>query len=1003
MAAPERVCEIYATGDRDDWKCGTGTLLPDGLVLTAAHVLAAGDPEVRVRLLTGGPLLHAEVVWRGNDDAVDAGLLRITDLASGAPAGLPALRWGRLVCDRAGAAVDAVGFPLVRVRNPDGAGTYRETEHITGVVQPLGLRKAGLIDIAVDSPPGRNPTTAGRHPTTREPWSGVSGAGLFCNDVLVGLIVRDEAGFDSRRLSAVPVPALFDDPEFRAALAPSDGAVPGLDAAELARLQDFPPIRTSPASLLRADAEVAPFRGREEIIARLDEWCDRPEIISAFLVVGQGGQGKTRLARHFAARRRAGRWATVVLGRARGDAAEWLESVDAHLLLVVDYAEHRLDEVEKLTAMLAGRRRDRKLRVLLLARSDGEWRKPSDAAWEFLAAAPAEQLTKLDPVVSRQSFDDAVAAFARRLAELPGFESIPWQTVAAGITTPAFRTPPAVLETQMAALTALLASATPALAAGDTVPQTLLRHEERYWNRIARQRGLPLSDATARAVLATVCLVPAADRAAACAVLARVPELEPAQGRAVAGWVRALYPDPTNWWGALQPDLLAEYLVGTVADDNPDLLATVLAGVGEGPAGNALTVLARAAVHQDRLAQQLTDMVVAGPAALARAAVTVATRTPEPRPLRTALDRIVAERGDDLALLLDLDRAIAPTSQLHAELAVRVAARMVELRRRRAPGSMAQTITGSAQANELAGALTRLALRLQQVSRHTEALAAIDESVTIRRRLSTFRGRQYRRDLAASLSILAHCLVEVGRRGEALEPISSAVDIRRGLAGNDADDADLARALNNLSNCLAELDHHEEALAPIQETVAIRRRLPGAEAELARALNNLSVALGYLGRSVEALDAIDRAVAVFRRLAQERPDEFQPELAGALDNQAIRLIQVGRPHEALDAGTEATVIYRRLIARSNACLPGLASALTNRSDCASAVGLDNEALMDIQGAVTLYRGLENERPTVFRAPLRKALNKLSDRLLEVGRTDEADGVDAEIDVLERNA
>jgi len=58
----------------------------------------------------------------------------------------------------------------------------------------------------------------------------------------------------------------------------------------------------TPGSLLAADREIVPFQGREDLLRRLSEWRDAPEPFGIQLITGEGGQGKTRLAREFAAR-----------------------------------------------------------------------------------------------------------------------------------------------------------------------------------------------------------------------------------------------------------------------------------------------------------------------------------------------------------------------------------------------------------------------------------------------------------------------------------------------------------------------------------------------------------------------------------------------------------------------------------------------------------------------------------------------------------------------------
>ena len=78
-----------------------------------------------------------------------------------------------------------------------------------------------------------------------------------------------------------------------------------------------------------------------------------------------------------------------------------------------------------------------------------------------------------------------------------------------------------------------------------------------------------------------------------------------------------------------------------------------------------------------------------------------------------------------------------------------------------------------------------------------------------------------------SLNNLSVRLADLGRREDALAAIQEAVGIYRELAAArpDAFRPDLATSLNNLSVRLADLGRREEALAAIQEAVTIRREL----------------------------------------------------------------------------------------------------------------------------------------------------------------------------------
>ena len=113
------------------------------------------------------------------------------------------------------------------------------------------------------------------------------------------------------------------------------------------------------------------------------------------------------------------------------------------------------------------------------------------------------------------------------------------------------------------------------------------------------------------------------------------------------------------------------------------------------------------------------------------------------------------------------------------------------------------------------------------LGRREEALAAIQEAVTIYRELAAARPDVFRPDLASSLNNLSIRLAGLGRREEALAAIEEAAHIYRELAAARPDvfRPDLAGSLNNLSIRLAGLGRREEALAAIEEAVNIRREL----------------------------------------------------------------------------------------------------------------------------------------------------------------------------------
>ena len=177
----------------------------------------------------------------------------------------------------------------------------------------------------------------------------------------------------------------------------------------------------SPASLLRADQAVVRFRGerRKELVVELVNWCKSDPRMAVQMIVGRGGQGKTRLAWHIATQLGASGWrAGLVSADAPADAIAQLAQLRQPVLLVVDYAEARGAQVKNLTTATV--ELPVKVRFLLLARSAGEWRQKlavSSLRLQLVADCPARALDSVDVNESgrveswRQAVKDLAAMF----------------------------------------------------------------------------------------------------------------------------------------------------------------------------------------------------------------------------------------------------------------------------------------------------------------------------------------------------------------------------------------------------------------------------------------------------------------------------------------------------------------------------------------------------------------------------------------------------------------
>lgn len=179
------------------------------------------------------------------------------------------------------------------------------------------------------------------------------------------------------------------------------------------------------ARYLRPEEKVVPFRARPELDDLLG-WCATGVHAAVRLVTGDGGAGKTRLALRLGDRLAANGWQPLWVPRgSERDGVPAVRVLGQPCMLVVDYAETRSDLVALLNDVAADQDGP-DLRVLLLARSAGEW-------WQQLLASAEEQAAALlgatlpvtlGPVRSaggpQEVFADALAAFAGKLGvELP--------------------------------------------------------------------------------------------------------------------------------------------------------------------------------------------------------------------------------------------------------------------------------------------------------------------------------------------------------------------------------------------------------------------------------------------------------------------------------------------------------------------------------------------------------------------------------------------------------
>ncbi|MFF1656475.1 trypsin-like serine protease [Streptomyces sp. NPDC058255] len=289
---PRRLADICAGDAQQRRSRGSGYLIGPELVLTARHVVVnsrTGGDWTTIAVRIGHPdarpgsieQRQATVLWT-HPSGDDVALLELDEPVEVGGS----VRWGRPEGPTA-LAYTGLGFPLHTV----GAHGSHGVEQLRGMLPPLASGLGGRLYVLDQAAAPRLRSDGLRA------WGGVSGAAVFCQDLLVGVAVWDDEEHENRRLHAVPAHIFATESTFAHSVVAHGGPAP-----VVVPVAAQPLLPRSGYLLEVQELAATRFEGRQREIAEMTAFCTaaKPDVCGYWRWLAPPWAGKTALMAQFA-------------------------------------------------------------------------------------------------------------------------------------------------------------------------------------------------------------------------------------------------------------------------------------------------------------------------------------------------------------------------------------------------------------------------------------------------------------------------------------------------------------------------------------------------------------------------------------------------------------------------------------------------------------------------------------------------------------------------------